>query len=135
MINKVSKDDRTYAQLWGYAIVREWVEAHNPFFQKRCLLLVAAMAMDEGIFASKVVEGSFYQDPSIEFLHDGVVSTLAFCSQMLWLITAFQLPMTTLYLGPHSVLVLDNAYIHHVQEIEDLIYDYGVFIVYPCLLL
>ena len=71
----------------------------------------------------------------LEFLCDGMVSTLSFHSQMLWLITAFQLPMTTPYLSPRSVLVLDYARIHHAQEIEDLIHDYGVFVVYPCLLL
>ena len=58
MINEVSKDDRTYAQLWGRAAVGERVEAHNPFVWKRCLLLVAAMALDEGIIVSKVVEAS-----------------------------------------------------------------------------
>jgi transposase len=135
MIDEVSKDDRTYARLWGRATVGERVEAHNPFVRKRRLSLVAAMALDEGIIASKVVEGSFHRDSFLEFLRDGVVSTLAYHLQTLWLITVFQLPMTTPYPGPRSVLVLDNARIHHAQEIEDLIHDYGVFSVYPCLLL
>jgi len=75
------------------------------------------MALDEGIIASKVVEGSFHRDSFIKFLCNGVVSALAFHSQMLWLITAFQLPMTAPYRGPCSVLVLENACIHHAQEI------------------
>lgn len=34
--------------------------------------------------------------------------------------------MTTPYPGPRSVLVLDNARIHHSQQIEDLVHDYGM---------
>jgi len=33
--------------------------------------------------------------------------------------------MTTPYPGPRSILVLDNARVHHAQQIEDLIHDYG----------
>jgi hypothetical protein len=40
--------------------------------------------------------------------------------------------MTTPYPGPRSVLVLDNARIHHAQEIEDLIHDYGAFCLCCC---
>ena len=37
--------------------------------------MVATMALDEGIIASKVLEGSFHHDSFLEFLHDDVVST------------------------------------------------------------
>ena len=33
--------------------------------------------------------------------------------------------MTTPYPGPCSVLVMDNARVHHAQEIEDLVRGYG----------
>ena len=74
MIDEVSKDDQTYARLWGRAPVGKRVEQHNPFVHKRRLSMVAAMALDEGIITSKVVEGSFHRDTFLEFLCDGVVS-------------------------------------------------------------
>jgi transposase len=40
--------------------------------------------------------------------------------------------MTTPYPGPRSILVLDNARIHHAQEIEDLIHNYGRLCSYLC---
>jgi transposase len=73
-IDEVSKDDRTYARLWGRAAVGERVELHNPFIRKRRLSMVAAMALDEGIIGSKVIEGSFHHDSFLEFLRDDVVS-------------------------------------------------------------
>jgi hypothetical protein len=36
--------------------------------------LVAAMALDEGIVAAKVIEGSFKRDSFMEYLRDDVVS-------------------------------------------------------------
>jgi hypothetical protein len=66
MIDEVSKDDWTYAQLWGCATVGEWVEQHNPFIQKRHLSMVAGMALDEGIIGLKVVEGSFHRKSFME---------------------------------------------------------------------
>lgn len=61
-MDEVLKDDRTYARLWGRAPVGVRVEQHNPFIRKRWLSMVAAMALDEGIIALKVVEGSFHHD-------------------------------------------------------------------------
>ena len=36
--------------------------------------------------------------------------------------------MTTPFPGPCSVLVLDNARIHHAQDIKDLIHNYGTLV-------
>ena len=40
---------------------------------------------------------------------------------------SLQLPLTTPYPGPQSVLIMDNAQIHHSPEIEDLVRGYGSF--------
>ncbi|KAG1844915.1 hypothetical protein C8R48DRAFT_566237, partial [Suillus tomentosus] len=69
-LKKVSKDDRTYARLWGQAPVGQRVEQHDPFVCKRCLSMLAAMALDWGIIAARVVEGSFTHQTFYEFLHD-----------------------------------------------------------------
>jgi transposase len=74
-LDEVSKDDRTYARLWGRAAEGQRVEKHDPFVRKRRLSMVAALALDEGIIASRVVEGSFTRKTFMEYLRDDVVST------------------------------------------------------------
>jgi hypothetical protein len=78
MLDEVSKDDRTYARLWRCAVVGERVKQHGLFVHKLHLSLVAALALDEGIIALKVLEGSFHRDSFLEFLRDGVVSLVLF---------------------------------------------------------
>ena len=43
--------------------------------------------------------------------------------------------MMTPFPGPRSVLILDNARIHHAEEIEALVHYYGMFHVYSVLVL
>ena len=49
------------------------MEQHDPFVRKRHLSMVAALALDEGIVAAKVREGSFTMDTFLEYLRDDVV--------------------------------------------------------------
>jgi hypothetical protein len=73
-IDEVSKDDRTYGQLWGRLGVGHRTEAHQPFVRKHRFSMVAALSLDDGIFGSKVVEGSFQRETFLDFLRDSVVS-------------------------------------------------------------
>ena len=75
-LDEVSKDDWTYARLWGRSRVGTRVEQHDPFVRKRRLSMVAALALDEGIVAAKVVEDSFHRETFMEYLHDDVVSAI-----------------------------------------------------------
>ncbi|KAE9395216.1 hypothetical protein BT96DRAFT_793379, partial [Gymnopus androsaceus JB14] len=75
-VDEVSKDDRTYTRLWGRAPRGQQVEIHGPFVRKRRLLMLAALALDKGIIASKVVEGSFNNELFVEFLHDDLLPTM-----------------------------------------------------------
>lgn len=75
-LDEVSKDDHTYAHLWGRSAIRSCVENHDPFVQKRHFLMVVALALDEGIVAAKVVEGSFNRETFMEYLCDDMVSNL-----------------------------------------------------------
>ncbi|KAJ7675267.1 hypothetical protein B0H17DRAFT_946088 [Mycena rosella] len=95
-IDEVSKDDRTYNRIFGHA---------------------------EGIIGARVVEGSLCRKTYVEFLRDSVVSFPAFCQTPEP--TVIQMPLTTPYPGPRSVLVMDNAHIHHVVEVEELALQYG----------
>jgi len=127
-LDEVSKDDWTYARLWGRSRVGTRVEQHDPFVRKRRLSMVAALALDEGIVAAKVVEDSFHRETFMEYLHDDVVSAIIIIFYILVdILWKTQLPMTNPYPGARSVIVMDNARIHHAQEIEDLIYSYGEF--------
>jgi transposase len=73
-LDEVSKDDRTYARLWGRAAVGVRVEKHDPFVRKRRFSMLAAIALDKGIIASRVVEGSFMRVTFLEYLRDDLVS-------------------------------------------------------------
>lgn len=72
-VDEVSKDDRTYTRLWGRAPRGERVEVHAPFVRGRRLSMLAALALDQGIIASTVVEGSFNHDLFVKFLREDLV--------------------------------------------------------------
>ena len=73
-LDEVSKDDWTYAWLWGRAPIGKRVNKHDSFVRKRRLSMLAALALDEGIIAARVVEGSFTGKTLLEYLHDDLVS-------------------------------------------------------------
>ncbi|KAI0310880.1 hypothetical protein OF83DRAFT_1036765, partial [Amylostereum chailletii] len=87
-LDEVSKDDRTYARLWGRARTGVRVELYAPFVRKWRLSLVAGISLDHGITAARVVEGSYTKELFLDFLEKDVLST------------------TTPYLGPRSVIVV-----------------------------
>lgn len=72
-IDEVSKDDRTYTRLWGRAPVGRRAEQHAPFVRKRRYSMIVALVLDEGIVASRVLEGSFTHETFLEYLRDDVV--------------------------------------------------------------
>ncbi|KAG1872132.1 hypothetical protein C8R48DRAFT_566882, partial [Suillus tomentosus] len=72
-LDEVSKDNRTYARMWGRARRGERVEKHHPFVRKERFSVLGAMALDEGFIATQVVEGSFTRELFLEFLHDDLV--------------------------------------------------------------
>ena len=72
--DEVSKDDCTCAHLWERSHTGTCVEHHAPFICKCHFLMVAALALNEGIVAVKVVEGSFDRKMFMEYLCDDVVS-------------------------------------------------------------
>ena len=90
--------------------------------------MVTALVVDEGIVAAKVVEGSSHQETFMQYLRDDVVSAIIIICYVLFdVLCKTKLPMTNPYPGAQSVIVMDNARIHHAQEIEDLVHGYGEF--------
>jgi transposase len=125
-IDEMSKDDRTYARLWGRSPVGERVEEYSPFVRKRRFSALCAMALDKGIIASRVVEGSFDRDTFVDFLRNDLVSLFHTSGSHL---TSIKLPIMNPYPAPQSVLLLDNARIHHSEEIRELVEAFGML--YP----
>lgn len=76
------------------------------------------------------VEGSMTKEMYLEFLEFTVVHVHYFLVPFLSHNTALQLPKCTAYPGPLSVLVMDNAKIHHGVEILEFLDHFGVHIEY-----
>ena len=106
-LDEVLKDDCTYARLWGISCVGTHVEHHAPFVHKHQFSMVTALGLDEGIVVAKVVEGSFVQESFMNYLRDDVVSPSVSYSCSLLMHAASD--------------VMDNAWIHHHEQIEDLV--------------
>jgi transposase len=73
-IDEVSKDDRTYARHYGRAPLNERAQEEHEFVRHRRFSMCAAMALDRGIVAARVVEGSFDQKTFDQFIHHDTVS-------------------------------------------------------------
>ena len=80
VLDEVSKDNRTYARLWGRSKRGSRAEIHQPFVRKRRFSMLATMALDEGIIASQVIEGSFTKDLFLRYLRDDLVITFTITS-------------------------------------------------------
>ncbi|THV03700.1 hypothetical protein K435DRAFT_571888, partial [Dendrothele bispora CBS 962.96] len=61
-----------------------------------------------GIIASRVIEGSFTHDEFLRFLEEDL------------------LPVMNPYPGPRSVILMDNARIHHSDAVTELVYSRGM---------
>ncbi|KIK91968.1 hypothetical protein PAXRUDRAFT_148336, partial [Paxillus rubicundulus Ve08.2h10] len=69
--------------------------------------LLAALVLDEGIVAARVLEGSYTHETFYEFLCDDL------------------LLLKNPYPAPKSVILLDNAWVHHSPEVVELIEGYS----------
>lgn len=101
------------------------MEVHAPFVRGRRLSMLAALALDQGIIASTVVEGSFNHDLFIKFLHEDLVCNLPTLPGWYTEISE-QLPTMNPYPAPRSVILIDNAQIHHSQEVHDIVEQFGM---------
>jgi hypothetical protein len=61
-IDEMSKDDRTYGRPYGRAEMGMRAEEDQEFVRHTRFSLCAALALDEGIIAARVVVGSFNRD-------------------------------------------------------------------------
>ncbi|KAJ7739786.1 hypothetical protein DFH07DRAFT_752040, partial [Mycena maculata] len=66
-LDEMSKDDRIYVRLWGRSPKGQRVEVYAPFVRKRCYTSIAALTLDVGIIAARIIEGSADRETFIEF--------------------------------------------------------------------
>ncbi|KAJ7694065.1 hypothetical protein B0H17DRAFT_932109, partial [Mycena rosella] len=84
----------------------------QKFVRARRATDTALLTLDS-IVASKVVEGSMKRKEYLEFLEFQV------------------LPLCSLFPGPLSILVMDNARIHHGEEVLELCDRFGMWCFSP----
>ena len=81
----------------------------------------------DGLVAGTVVEGSITKAMFMKFLEFTVVRTINL-GLVIQIIIFVQLFKYTAYLGPLSVLVIDNVKIHYGDEILELVNHFGTVI-------
>ncbi|KAG2741850.1 hypothetical protein P692DRAFT_20750204 [Suillus brevipes Sb2] len=106
-IDETSKDERTPGRRYGRSRTGTRAEKKQVFVRGRRTSTEALLTLD-GIVAGTVVEGSMTQELFLEWLENIV------------------LPKCSAYPGPLSVLVMDNAKIHHGAEVLELVDHFGV---------
>nr|GAT53351.1 transposase domain-containing protein [Mycena chlorophos] len=110
-IDETSKDERTRSRRYGRAKKGQRAVVREPFVRAVRLSATGLLTLD-GMMSTRVVVGSMNRRAFIDFLEHHVM------------------PLTTPFPGPLSVLVMDNAKIHHGDAIRDLANQYGVRIEY-----
>lgn len=110
-LDEVSKDERTSGRrrgrsMKGLRAVKKGVFVHGRRFSAEGSLTV------DGMVSNTVVEGSMTRARFLEYLEHSV------------------LPLCTPFPGYLSVLVMDNARIHHGEEILELTQHFGVRLEY-----
>jgi hypothetical protein len=122
-INETSKDEKTICRRYGQSRKGTRATKQQVFIQGRQTTITGLLSMD-GLVAGTVVEGSMTKAMFMEFLEFIVVRTVKF-HFLMWILILVQLPKCTAYPGPLSVLVMDNAKIHHGEEILELVDRFG----------
>ncbi|KAJ7622506.1 hypothetical protein FB45DRAFT_870685 [Roridomyces roridus] len=107
-LDETSKNNRTYGRGYGRAPKGRRAQMRQDFVRGTRLTGTGLLTLD-GMVASTVVEGSMKRVDYLAFLEHEVM------------------PLTTPFPGPLSVLVMDNARIHHGEEILALAERFG-----PC---
>ncbi|KJA25110.1 hypothetical protein HYPSUDRAFT_102826, partial [Hypholoma sublateritium FD-334 SS-4] len=100
-LDETSKNEKTAARGYGRSKKGRRAVMRQRFVRGTRLSATALLTVD-GILASTVVEGSMNREMYLDFLEHRVM------------------PITSPYPGPLSVLIMDNARIHHGDEILEL---------------
>ena len=119
-IDEVSKDERTSARSRGRSKKGTRAVKKSVFVRGRRFSATGLLTID-GLVSNTVVEGSMTRDLFLEYLEFSVVCCcLAFWTECIYSCHCKQMPLCTPFPGYLSVLVMDNARIHHGEGIIEL---------------
>lgn len=117
-LDETSKNDHTYSRGYGRAKKGQRAKMKEKFVRGTRLTATGLLTLD-GMVVNRVVEGSMKRVDYLDFLETEVVRNV-FLSTNSSYPDKLQMPLTTPFPGPLSVLVMDNARIHHGEEILEL---------------
>jgi len=100
------------------------VQKKAKFVCSKHLSTKALLTLD-GIAACTVVEGSMMKELFLNYLEFTVVCGTIMTDSLLYDDRCFQLPKCSAYPGPLSMLVMDNAWLHHCLQIPELCDHFG----------
>jgi hypothetical protein len=131
-LDETSKDERTPDRWFGRARKGTRAQKRGPFVRGRRVSIEALINLD-GMVLGMVVEGSMTKATFLQYLEFIVIGLLfhfSFLSYFtsptqLLITTSPQLPKCTAFPGLMSVLVMDNAKIHHGDDVMELIESFG----------
>ena len=122
-VNKLSKDEQTYACWHGCATIDHSADISDVFVWVEFYSLVAAMLI-QGYLMTHIMEGSFNMQSFFSFIIDDLMSLfllLPWCMHT----DMHKVPLMNHYPEKHSVLVLDNCRIHHTDILYKILNDCG----------
>jgi len=123
-LDETSKDECTPGRGQGCSKCGTRAETRQPFIRGSQVSALGLLTID-GMIASSVIEGSFTAVKYIEFLEFTVVSLFVLHHTMWASLTFIQLPLCEQYPGKLSVLIMDNARIHHGEGVAEIIVMHG----------
>ncbi|GBB87335.1 hypothetical protein RclHR1_13790002 [Rhizophagus clarus] len=106
-MDEASKDERTLSREYGYFLKNTFATKKNVFVRGVRYTILPALSL-QGIIAVDIMEGSCTKERFKEFVISNVV-----------------VPQMNAYPSEHSVLVLDNARIHHDKDLIEYIESFG----------
>ncbi|THV06429.1 hypothetical protein K435DRAFT_960414 [Dendrothele bispora CBS 962.96] len=110
-VDESSKNDHTTARRYGRAPIGLPAQITDVFIRGTRYSLVAALSTN-GYIAAKAIEGSYDAAEFFSFILDDVV------------------PQMNAYPGDQSVLIMDNARIHHNEALKEALNSQGIMLIY-----
>jgi transposase len=127
-MDEVHKDERTTRRDYGLS-VRNTRAQEKQAFERGSRITGTGLLTKDGMVAISTCYGSMTAESLAHWLDESVVRFLAAYKCLFSLILGHQLPLTTPFPGTLSVIVLDNAPIHHTQIIYDTFDRWGELII------
>jgi hypothetical protein len=121
-IDETSKDERSVSHLYGYSYKNSIAIKKVVLIRGKRYTILPALTVD-GFIAADIMEGSCDKDKFQTFILTQVViiyyrKLLSFNKEnYLFINDYFKLPHMNPYPGKNSVIIMDNARIHHDEDL------------------